>query len=47
MLTETREEGIGFLDPLKLELQVLVNFMMWVLRTKLGTSVRSVHALNC
>lgn len=29
VLAETREEGTGILDPLKLELQVHVNFMRW------------------
>ena len=37
-----RPEGVRFLE---LELQVVVNHQMWVLRTKLGDSLRAICVL--
>lgn len=33
-------------EPLKLELQVIVNYLMWVLGTKLISSARAPSTLN-
>lgn len=34
------------LDPLELDLHVVVSHLMWVLGTKLGSSARAVSALR-
>lgn len=34
-------------DPLGLDLQLVVCWLMWVLRTKPGSAVRAATACNC
>ena len=34
------------LDPLKLELETVVSYLMWVLGIKFRSFVRAVHALS-
>lgn len=35
------------LNPLVIELQVVVSFLLWVLGTYIYSSVKAIHALNC
>ena len=37
----------GFLDPLELELQTVVNYQLWVLENKLESSGIAASALTC
>jgi hypothetical protein len=34
-------------EPRELEIQEVLSKLMWVLETKLGSSARTRHALNC
>lgn len=37
----------SMLDPLELELQPVMSYLMWALGTKLQSSARAVYTLNC
>lgn len=45
-LPKIREEGIGFLYLLELEVQAVVNHLIGVMGIKLRSSVRVTHTLN-
>lgn len=46
MCVQVPVEARRMLDPLEQELSVVINYLMWMLRTKPVSSVRVINALN-